>query len=226
MQLVLRLAAGQGIEQIALLFRLSLWHLALRVRQVQGLACGMQALHRLPVTARFNRLARLAHLLLGAAMREGRPGARDFFHWSWSHNEDPAQRIAALAEAVLQRIGKVGDGLPLRPARPRTRRIPSPSPRARLTLAAVRFALALRDDVLLVEGQALEAGLQLPREMPARRADPGRPFVPAVPWWVTAFAHSPEAAPCWAPLRLPEGIPGPPPQGIPSHGRAIWIPLR
>jgi hypothetical protein len=221
LQLLLRLAAGQSVWHIAILFGIAVARLERRALPMMAEAMVMGALRRLAPDSRFNRLARLAHLRLHEAMRAGVAGAREFFRWSWSWNEDPAQRIAALAEARLARIDRVSEGPPSPPtAQPRSR--PSASPRERLGHAALRFALSLRDAIIVEEGEALCRG---ERPEPAPGAPDRIPaHVPQPPFWVTDFSLPPQPEKLWAALRLPGHAAPPPPQGIPPHGRALYLP--
>ena len=107
LQLLLRLAAGQGVAEIAALFGLALARLERRAALLGNQVLAMRALRLLQPADRFNRLARMAHLRLHRAMQAGTLGARAFFRWSWSYNEDPAQRIAVLAEARLAGVDRV-----------------------------------------------------------------------------------------------------------------------
>ncbi len=225
LQLVLRLAAGQAVEQIAALFGIAVARLERRAGRVREEALGIRALRSLPLEWRFNRLTKLAHTRLHEAMAAGVKGAREFFRWSWSYNEDPAQRIAALAEAKLARVDLVSDKSAQPRARLATRR-PTASPRARLGHVALRFALSLRDQVIAEEGKELRREQQLrPRDRQGRwPRDRRMHYVPMPPWWVTSLTVPPQPGKLWAELELPEGIPRPPPQGIPPHGRHIYVP--
>src|SRR4051794_28854753 len=79
-QLVLRLAAGQGIEHLARLFGLDMDVLARRLRRepVRRLAAALQALGPVPQEACRDRLAQRAEWLLRGALSAGRAGAARF----------------------------------------------------------------------------------------------------------------------------------------------------
>jgi hypothetical protein len=228
LRLVLRLAAGQNPLRVARLFGLEDGQVLVRLPALRPLVSGLRGLAALPFETRFNRLALAAHLKLQAAMQAGERGAQLFHRWSWSWNEDPAQRLAALVEALLARVARVEPGRPRwrDPATPRPqarRRQASPGPR--LAHDALRFALTLRDRLVVEQGRTLlEERVQ--RALARRPWRPDRrTYVPVPPWWVTARQVRPqEPATLWAPLDLPEAIPRPPPQGIPPHGRHIWCP--
>lgn len=159
LQLVLRLAAGQGIERLALLFGLDMEVLARRLRAepVRRLAAALQALVDVPAEACRERLVQRAEWLLRGALGAGRAGAARFVERARAQGLVPAELIARMAMRLLRRVELVSDDPRRRRAgRPVSRNVPAvvDPEAARANSLANRFALRCRREALQAEGQA------------------------------------------------------------------------
>jgi hypothetical protein len=177
-QLVLRRAAGQTVEQIALLFGLALQRLQARLRpaHVQALVAGLRGLAALSVPARRSRLLERAQAQLALALAAGRPGAARYVELMTARGQDAARQLAACAWRLVGRAERVPEGLPA-PRRPRAvsataarRRVPAAD------RAAHRFARELRNELIALEGMSEPAEAGEPDEPePEWRPRPAEP---------------------------------------------------
>ena len=226
MQLTLRLAAGQAVEHVAAVFRRSVAEIQRRAHAlpVRRLVAGLTALATLPAPARLARLAARALRYLHHAIETGAPGAARFVELSHARGQDPALALAELAERQLARVAQTPEG----PGRRRQPRPHQPKPLvtlrdgdapARRDWQALRFAYAMRDQLIVADGRILQAQRHELESAPPQQRQAlldamlraGRPYAPEPP---------PPRSPPKAPPQHP------PPQPAPGLGGrragALW----
>ena len=165
MQLVLRLAAGQSVEHVAALFRRAVDEVRRRAEAVpvHCLVDGLRTLAILPVEARIARIASRASRYLVSAVDCGRPGAERFVEIFRRRGQDPALVLADLCQRQLRRVERMPEGL----GRPRTPKPPDPMSHwpvlrsgdlpPRFEGPALRFAYAMRDELIVADARILQA---------------------------------------------------------------------
>src|SRR3954451_14348693 len=173
MQLVLRLAAGQSVEHVAALFRRAVDEVRRRAEAVpvHCLVDGLRTLTILPGEARIARLAARASRYLVSALDCGRPGAERFVEIFRRRGQDPALVLADLCQRQLARVERMPEGL----GRPRTPRPPKPRPLVVLRSGdlpplfegpAMRFAYAMRDELIVADARILQGQCEELRNAP------------------------------------------------------------
>jgi hypothetical protein len=162
LQLVLRSAAGQAAEELALLFGLALERLQARLApaHVQGLIAGLRGLAARALPERRQRLLLEARQELAIAQAAGRPGAVRYVQLMTARGQDAAWHIAASAWRLVGRVDRMPEGLsaPRRPHVTEQGTPPaSPRPMTAADRQAHRFARALRNELIAAEGLAAPA---------------------------------------------------------------------
>ena len=183
MQLVLRLAAGQSVEHVAALFRRAVDEVRRRAEAVpvHCLVDGLRTLAILPGEARIarHRVAGLALPGLAPSTAAG-PGpsasSRSFAaaattrRWCWPSCASGSWRVERMPEGL---------GRPRTPAARPSRSWPvlrSGDLPPRFEGPALRFAYAMRDELIVADARILQAQCDELKERPAR--DRGRPAPP------------------------------------------------
>ena len=173
MQLVLRLAAGQSVEHVAALFRRAVDEVRRRAEAVpvHCLVDGLRTLTILPGEVRIARIAARASRYLVSALDTRRPGAERFVEIFRRRGQDPALVLADLCQRQLARVERMPEGL----GRPRTPRPPKPRPLVvlrsgdlppRFEGPAMRFAYAMRDELIVADARILQAQCEELRNAP------------------------------------------------------------
>jgi len=168
--LALRLAAGQEVEQVAELYRVSVARVARRARGIllAALVSGIREVMALPPAHRLLRLAGIAAFSLACQVRDGNRRAIALAEHCWARGRDPGLVIAGMALRLLARLER----LPPHPPVPR-RRTPRPqgSGGPGRPTAAERQIMAharwLRDATLTGAGTVLRFERQRVEEAPA-----------------------------------------------------------
>jgi hypothetical protein len=164
MALILRVAAGQSMEQVASIYRLAVVQVERQLsRQVQWLIDGLRQLRILPANVRVQRIAEQARFQVMTAVQASHLGAIEFTRRCWRAGRDPAVEIALMAERILRQVERVPEGLPERRGgsggHPYGSRQTSMawalSGDAEMDRLSIRYAYEMRDTLLIVEGMEL-----------------------------------------------------------------------
>jgi hypothetical protein len=112
--LALRLAAGQGVEQVAELYRVSVARVARRARGIllRAFVAGIREAAALPPAHRLLRLAGIAAFTLACEIRGGHGPAIAFAEHCWARRRDPGLVIARMAQRLLARLERLPDHPP------------------------------------------------------------------------------------------------------------------
>ena len=178
------------------------------------LATGVRTLAILPGEARVARIATRARRYLVSAVECGRPGAERFVEIFRRRGHDPALVLAELCQRQLRRVERMPEGL----GRPRTAKPPVPKSHwpvlrsgdlpPRLEGPALRFAYAMRDELIVADARILQAQCDELKNAPPETEDAlrrhilriGKPYCPEP----DAFSRRYDRPDTPPPPRLPE----------------------